>query len=79
MTNPDLANAILAIFDGWNSGSMNYDPVFKDSQPLLLTIWYNTESIGNKEAYRMQYMISSKAIRQRYYMDNSKKWSEWAI
>lgn len=78
-TNPDLVNAILAIFDGWNSAAVNYDPIFKNSQPLLLTIWYDAESIGNKEAYRMQYMISSKAIRQRYYMDTSKKWSEWTM
>lgn len=76
VTNPDLVNAILAIFDGWNSGSVNYDSVFKDSQPLLITIWNSTALIG-KEAYRMQYMISSRAIRQRYYIDSSGKWSEW--
>ena len=72
---PNVVKSVLGVFNGWDANATNYNPFFKNKQPLLITVWLSYKEIGNLNKYHMQYMIGDSKIMQRYCDGN--EWTEW--
>lgn len=74
-TNPNTANCLSCVFNGWDSGAVNFHPDFKNRQPVLLTVWVSSAEIGKMDRDRIQVMVGHTAHCRSFSYG---AWSEWA-
>lgn len=66
---------MFAILNGWDSNVVNCPSVFKNKQPILITIWVWRDLIGDLNTDRMQIMACDGYQYFRFY--NNNQWHDW--
>ena len=75
--NPNNAQTLFAIVNGWATGVQNVPSFVTNTACLLITVWVYPINIGKLEEERIQAIFNGGHFAVRTYNRQNQTWSAW--